>query len=374
MHRPFHLLNFRMNKELKEVYISTLLRGLSMGMIAIFVPLYFMKELGLGLTTVLYFYTVLYVLFMVFSPLAAKISSKIGSKHTILASVPLYIVYLGLLYSIKDYNWSLELVAGMSAAASAFFWIPFHTDFIYASDKKHRGEEVGLRFFLTSLFGLFGPFIGGAILYFFGFNILFVIVSLIMFASAIPLLFSPDIHINTEFSLSYVFNKSHFKDILGFIGMGMRDGAAGILWPIFIFFMVGSYLVLGGILTGAGIISAFFFLYMGRVSDRFNKRKLIRMGTVSHSITWLGRSFVDGVLAVFGVQMFSNLTFAVLDVPYNALVCDKATKTNVPEYMVFREMALAVGKLFLFFVLFVTGSFAASFIAAGLAMNLIFFI
>ncbi|MDP4012455.1 MAG: MFS transporter [Candidatus Nanoarchaeia archaeon] len=370
MHRP-HFVNFRATKELKEVYYSILLRAFAIGMIAIFVPLYFLNELNYSLKSVLFYYITLFLLFGAFAPLSAKISAKLGSKHTILTSIPLYLIYLAMLYSIVDYNWPLYVVAGASALANSLFWVAYNIDFTCVSNKKHRGEQVGVQFFLQALFGLTGPIIGGLIVVYFGFKVLFGVVSVLMFGSAIPLLFSQDIHVTTDFSFRHIFKKSHFKDILSFVGVGMRDGAAGIIWPIFIFLVVGSYFTLGGIITISGVIGAFYYLLIGKFSDKLNKKKLIRLGTVLHSITWYTRGFVESITTVLGINIISHLTFSTFDVPYNAIIYDKASKTNIPEYNVFKEMGISLGHMMIYTLLLITGSMIFSFITAGFATYLL---
>ena len=374
MHRPHKLFHIKANKELKEAYWSVLLRGLSIGMVGLFVPLYFLKELSLSLNTVLFFYVMLYVMFGAFSPLTAKISSKMGSKHTVLASVPIYLIYIAMLYSIKDYNWPLVLLAGISAFANSLFWVAFNTDFAHAGDNKHRGAQIGFRYFLTALFTLSGPFIGGAILVMFGFKTLFIIVSVLMFTSALPLFFSEDIHMTTKFSIKEMFDKNHFKDMITFVGMGMRDGAASIVWPIFIFLVVGSYFTLGWLITLSGIIGAFYLLFMAKITDKHDKKKLIKIGSLTHSVVWYMRPFVDTAMAVLGINLLAHFTMSTMDIPYNALVYNRASKTNIPEYMVFREMGLAAGKIITFLIVMLTGSIALSFVTAGFASYLIMLI
>jgi len=374
MHRPHRMFHFKGNKELREAYWSVLLRGLSIGMVALFVPLYFLKEIGLSLNTVLWFYIMLYVMFALFSPFTAKISSKIGSKHAILASVPIYLVYIAMLYSIRDYNWSLVLIAGMSAFANSLFWVAFNTDFASAGDDKHRGQQIGMRYFLTALFTLSGPFIGGIILVTLGFETLFVIVSVLMLASTLPLFMSKDIHMTTKFSIKDMFDKKHFRDVISFVGMGMRDGAAGFIWPIFIFLIVGSYFTLGWLITLSGVIGAFYLLFMAKIADKYDKRKLIKIGSLTHSVVWYLKPFVDSVAAVFGINLLSNFTFSTVDIPYNAISYNHAAKTNIPEYMVFREIGMATGKIVIFLIVILTGSMAASFVTAGIATYLLMLI
>ncbi|MBR9683533.1 MFS transporter, partial [Candidatus Woesearchaeota archaeon] len=132
-------------KEMTEIYISIAIRAFAFSLLSLFVPLYLYSELGYSLNATLGFFLVYSVVFAVMTPIAAKIMARIGVKHTMLLSVPMYITYFMLLYGLKSYPIPLYLVSVFFGLGHALFWIAFHIEFTKFSDGHRRGEEVGKR-------------------------------------------------------------------------------------------------------------------------------------------------------------------------------------------------------------------------------------
>ena len=369
-HLGHHLIHFKVKKDLKEIYLSMFIRTLAISMIGIFVPIYLLKEIGYSLVQVFYFYILFAVFFGVLTPFAAKLSSKIGSKHSILLSVPFYLGFYVMLYSLTIYNWSVYSVAAAGGAANAVFWIAFHTDFAKNSSKRHRGEQIGIWYSIATLISLFGPVIGGVILSsVLGFKFLFLIVGILLVGATIPLFFSKDIYEPATFSLKYIFRRDHFKDAVSYIGAGMKGYGFEVLWPIFIFSLLGTYLDLGIIASVAATFGVVFMFIVGRYADVIGKSKLIRTGSILNSITWFVLIFARTIEQVFGVSVFAHLTSTLVDVPFNARVYDKASKSkgNLAEYFVFREIMLVVGRVLLLGLVILIGTIGSGFVLTGFA-------
>lgn len=361
LHHHLRFLGFRPKKELREIYVCIFIRTLAMSMIGIFVPLYLLKELSYSLKDVVYFYIMVVAVFAIFSPLAARVSLKIGLRKSILASVPFYLGFYALLYSLKIYNWPLSLIAVVLAIASGLFWFAFNIEFAKFSDKEHRGEEVGFWYSSAVVIGLLGPLVGGLILTFYNFKILFILVSILLIGSVIPLFFYKEIHakeINKQISLSLktIFKKSRVRDGLSYIGDGIREYASGIFWPIFIFYLIGAYLTLGAIVSGAGVFTAIFTYFIGRSSDSFKKISMVKAGSVLDCVSWIVRIFARTALQLFGVTVFGGISFMLIDVPFSAMVYDKANKAKagIVNYFIFREIMLSIGRILLLLLILVS--------------------
>src|SRR3989338_9901615 len=79
----WHFVNFKVNKELKQFYLSIMIRTFALSLIALFIPLYLIKEVGLGLSNVLLFYIISVVVYMISAVFGALFCSKIGARHKI---------------------------------------------------------------------------------------------------------------------------------------------------------------------------------------------------------------------------------------------------------------------------------------------------
>ncbi|MAF51174.1 MAG: hypothetical protein CMH64_03715 [Nanoarchaeota archaeon] len=360
-----HILKYVVNKkELTELYVSAVLRVLAFSMIGIFVPLFLFKELDYSLNYVIFYYLIYSLAFAVFTPIGAKLTSKIGVKHVMLSSMPLYVGYFGLLYLLR-FNPNIfifvPLIYGM---AEGMFWIAFHVDFSMFSEKSKRGTQLSRFYSFALLAGLVGPMAGGVVLTFSSFNLLFVLVSILLIGSAIPLLFTKDVKRNYKMSWNFL-KAGSLKDLFAYIALGVKIMVSIVFWPIFVFSILNLYLSMGSLFTFLGVLSLVVVNIVGKLSDVFDKRQLIKWFSSGNFVTWIVFIFVRTKLELIAVSVFASLTNMGASVPFNALAYNKSKKSI--EYFVFREMGISIGRvLVLSFVLF-TGSLISSFLIAGIA-------
>ncbi|MAG52897.1 MAG: hypothetical protein CMH62_02950 [Nanoarchaeota archaeon] len=364
-HEDTHLLRYVLNKkELTELYVSAVLRVLAFSMIGIFVPLFLFKELGYSLNFVIYYYLIYSFAFLIFTPIGAKLTNKIGVKHVMLAGMPLYVVYFILLYLLR-FNPSLFiLVPLIYGAAEGIFWIAFHIDFSLFSEKKKRGKQLGRFYSFALLAGLVGPMIGGVLLTFSGFTVLFIIVSLLILSSAVPLLFTKDIKRNYKISWNFL-TAGSFKDLVSYASLGAKIMVSIVFWPIFIFAILQLYVAMGSLFTFLGVIGLIVVNVTGRLSDVFDKRQLIRWFAWPNAFLWILFIFVRTKLELIIVSVFSSISGTGMSVPFNALAYNKS-KGKV-EYFVFREFGISIGRIIVLLFVLWTGNLASSFLVAALA-------
>ncbi|OYT41261.1 hypothetical protein B6U80_01745 [Candidatus Pacearchaeota archaeon ex4484_26] len=371
LHAHPSFFHFILNRELDEFYISIALRFFALSMVGIFLPIYLFFKLNLPLPVVMYFFIIFAIFFALAAFMAAKIASQIGFKHLILMSIPFEITFFFLLILLPFFRIPLFLVSITGAVSRGFYWIGHHTDLAKFTLRKKRGEEVGLAFFVNTGAALLGPLAGGLILTFFNFTVLFLIGSLILLISTVPLFFSKDVHEKFSFSLKKVFKRASLKDAAAFTSQGIAIGSSGVLWPLFIFLILGGYFSLGLIGTLSGAISAFSAILVGKFSDKLGKRFFIRLGAFSFAGLWFFRTIVRTIFHVYLITLFAFIP-GMASVPMDTLAYSKARfSKRIEEYLVFREIFLNLGRILAYLFMLVTASYIASFIFTGIAQVLL---
>ena len=353
------------SKELTLVYISLAIRNFSLSLISLFVPLYLYNEIGYSLEETLMMFLFFSVMFAVSSPLAAKFSAKYGFKHSILLSTPFYILFILFLYLLPILKTPLIILAALMGISLAFFWVGMHPLFYFATDRKKRGEEFGKGKAIIVAAATAGPLIGGLLIKLVGFSLLFAIASVFLFISSIILFFSKDNHVKYSFSVKKVFNKDQWKNSLFFVSQGTEFMANGVLWPLFIFIILGSYLslgIIGSILAGLTILISWTF---GKFSDNTDKHKLITISSSFESLSWFLRSLVITPVQVFAATIFGAITNGARAIPVGALVYDKATKEDVLGYFVNREIFICLGRILILSLVLMLGSLKSGLIFQG---------
>ncbi len=366
-----YFLHFLHNKELGELYISIALRFLALSMIGLFIPIYLLYEIGLSLSLVLYFFIMLAFFFALSSILAAYVASRIGFKHLILASVPFHIALILMLALLENFRIPLFLIAAVGSIAVGFYWIGHHADLTRFTKKKKRGQQVGFSFFVVGISAMIGPLLGGLILTKFNFIVLFILASVLLLLSTIPLFFTGDFYQKTPFSAKEIFKGKRVRDALAYVAQGIEIGTIGILWPIFIFSLLGAYFAIGLIGTLSALMSSAASMIIGKVADKVGRRKVLRIGSFSLSSLWFFRSLVSSVPHVYLVTIFSFVS-DIAGLPMDSVSYTKARYSkNATSFLVFREIFINLGKIISYLVLLIFGSYIASFIFTGAAQALL---
>lgn len=353
-------------KELTQVYFSTGLRYFALSLIGIFVPLYLYKELAFTLQQTLSMYIFYPFIFALMTPVAAKYCSRYGAKHAVIFSMPFYLLFMLLLYLLPVYRINLLILGFIAGGSLAFYWMGMNLIFYSASHQKHRGEEVGKRNSISIFAATLGPLLGGLSIKFIGFKSLFILAGILLLLSGFLLFFSKERIIKYDFSLRSVINKERWKDSLFFVSRGSRDMADGLIWPMFIFFILNDYLslgIVGSVLVG---ISGVLVFFSGKYSDRTDRRKLINYSTFFESLSWFARAAVDTVMGVFGVTAFGSITNGVQDPMVTALTFDKAKKEDPAGYFVSREVFISLGKMGVVALVLILNDFTSGMIFQGL--------
>lgn len=344
MHHHFdHMWKCFKKKELQQIYISLALRAFALSLVGLFIPIYLHLEIGYTLQETLFFYLMYTILFAIFSPISALFAKNFGAKHAVLFSLPFYILYLLILFSLKSFKIPLVLVSIFPAVAVSFYWMGMHLIFHHSSHHKRRGEECGKRRAMMVLGGIISPFIGGILIIVLGFKILFLIASAILLLSGAILFLSKEEHPKYDFSLRAVLNKEHWKNSLFFISRGAGVAANDFLWPLFIFAILGSYLSLGIVGTILAGVSGILVWFVGKYSDHQNKHRILRWITPFESLSWFLKAFVNTSSHVFGATIFGAITSGIYSAPVAALEYDKAPK-DAAGYFVSREIFLCLGR------------------------------
>ena len=346
-----HKIHFFINRELSEVYVSYAIRAFALSLIGIFIPIFLLaSKYSLNEVLLFFFLTELFGVPFVF--IAAKVTEKIGFKHTILLSAPTLILFFFLLLTLERNPTPLWMLGLIYAFSTLLFWLPFHFEFAKNSDHKKRSFEFGLLETCALLVVVFGPLAGAAIISHFSFNALFVIVSLFLFLSTFPLFLSGDKKL--KFNINFEkFSLKHKKDCGIFFCEGVMDYSQVILWPIFIFLMLGGIFYLGIISTIGGFFTAFIPALVGKLTERFSKEKFMKIGSLISSPSSVLRGFFSSFTWISFWTALSGIGTAIFYIPFISRFYDNAARNKYEQYIAFREVYVRIGRAALFLLLII---------------------
>ena len=362
-----HFFESAMNRELSELYVTHALRAFAAAMISIFVPIY-LFQLQYSIFQIIYYFILSEGFMTVFILLTSLLAKKLPLKHMMAISVPLHIVFLLMLYTFDSVGWGLELLALFDGAAVAFYWLPFHLDFSQNSLHDFRGREVGLLQTATVGVTLLAPIVGGTIVVLLGFHWLYIAGIVLMISSIIPLFLSKEIFDEPKFSFKDSLNFPAREALMHF-AWGARTTAELLFWPLFLFVLLNSAFTLGLITTIGALFSALATLWDGKITDSLKRNVMVSIATIVESVSWFVRIITTTILGIIGISIVSGAAFTSIDVPYRAFFYDQTNKTKRSEYIIFRQLWLFAGRLFILGILLLAGLSFTNTLVAGMLMT-----
>lgn len=326
-HNFHHLLRIhRIRKELKEVYANQLIDGFAINLLRVFVPIYLII-LGFSLQSSLFFMVTFSLTGIAMCLPTAFLSSRVGLKHAILYRAPVLVFFTYLLYSIPSAgsgNALMLLTAMVWGISHSLYWIPFHAKFIKNSDKLHEGEEVGILMALSMTAATFAPAIGGLLLTYFSFHLVFVLFALLVVVSIVPLFLTSDYKKVFRLNMSRWNWKLSRAYHVGFFSNGLLYSSEFVLWPIYTFVVFGDTVTVGVSTTLILVGLSMFTFITGKMSDRIKKDRILKVGAVAYSILWVSRIFAQTRLEFFLLSFLGGMFYTLIKIPFFTQFCNFA--------------------------------------------------
>lgn len=380
-HRIIHVASFsnmfkvRLRPQLKELYAFTMLFSFAYALIFVFEPVFFYQE-GFSLSFIALYYALHYSLYSLVLPYGGKFAARYGVERSLGTSLPFFIAYFATLASIP-YNHKLIWIAiVLLTLHKIFYWPAYHADFAKHSESGNMGTELSWMRLISFGIGVLGPIIGGVIAARLGFPVLFIVTACLVFLSAIPMLRTKEQYRPVEFPYSAPWNiilsRRHRNMVRAMMGMG-ENLIDMVWWPVFMFITVGSTTVLGFISSiNLAIMSGVSF-FIGEVSDRMSRSRVLRLHLPFMVMGYLLRPFAATPLRVFFIDAFCRIAYAGVTLPMVYRLYRQAGRAGIIRYTVAFELVLAMTKAVVAFAL--VGVFAwmlpypafvVTFVAAGI--------
>jgi hypothetical protein len=328
------------------------LNGFAMSFVAVFVPIY-LFSLGYSFQMIMAWMIIQHTTLLVCAFIVIKVSNKIGLVHSLHIRFALLLAYfLLLLFGLKDMGALFYIIPIIAGAEAAFYWIPLNILFVRNTAEENMGNSMSKFFVIPKALSMAAPVIGALIAIRYGFNILFAGAMFLLFFTFLPIW-----SLKSE-KTNFIFSKERFREIWRknkqYFVPEIIDNLAEdtmVLWTIFIYIQLASILEVGIIGTITAIASLFFTLTLGKLTDQWNKHKLIKIGALLVSLVWfinfaIGEFFPTQYL-FYMATIFATLALKVFLVPYSSLMYNQARKDDA-QFLVLREIPTVLGRLVLF--------------------------
>ncbi len=338
-----HRFHFFGSRETNFLYLTLGLSYFGKGLINIFIPIYFWK-LGFPFWKILLFYFFISLFFIMIAFLIIPLLRKISDEMMLLVSIPFLIAYyLGLSF-IVSVPFLFYVLPFLTAVHMFLFNTGYHLKFTDAVSGKHIGYELGARDAIGKVFEFSAPVIGGLIIGFLGFKINFIVGSIVLFLSVLPLFFVSKRKFPAKLSNHLVWNLLKNKDLRPFnkvaLGYGAETMVDRIIWPLFIFLVIGNIQVFGGIISLGIFISILTAYCAGFLSDKGKRRTTIAFSSVLSSMIWVARPFLAVPLLIIGSHISGKIIYSPLMVAWASQYYKIAKKVSAKSVFIFVQEIL----------------------------------
>lgn len=333
--------------EIKELFWSGLIMNFTLAMVLIFEPI-FLYKIGYSLAQIMLFFLAVYIFYLFLDPLGAAYAARHGYEVSIFVSTFFLIIYYLCLFLLPQFPWLIILAPIAYALQKAFYWPAYHADFAKYSTPSHSGREISLMTLIISLVYVLGPVLGGLLITFGGFKLLFIIASLLFLISNIPLLLTKEVFRPTGFGYLEIFKRMLSKKergvFLAYAGYG-EELIFMVVWPIFISLIIINYFSIGLLMTLATLLTVIITVYLGKLTDTKNKKKILQAGVGISLLTWVLRIFLTTPLGIFFMDSLSRLSKNIIGIPMMTITYKNARNHKIISAITFFESSLAVGKI-----------------------------
>ena len=338
-------------KNIHWVYFLHSVRSLAGSLVGVFIPIYFLK-LGFPLTDIFVFWLIYGFSLFIFDILAAYLSKKFGFKPVIVISAFLQFIFLYLLYILKFDPIPLPIIAIVSGLQAAFYWLPINFLFTTQSNDKEMGGDTSKFFNWPKILSLPIPIISSIIIVTFGFGYLFILSGIVYAISLYPLFRLPNIKVN--FTFDFVKYKNLFKKYTRYFWAefleNIREEFEAIILPIVILLAIKSIISIGIINTLAQIGAILFTFLVGKLTDKKDKQKLMRIGALVMILCWIARFVFPTATIFYIVSIVVGFVEALVLIPFSSIIYSNAKKEDPMDFLLFREFSVGLSRVFVYAV------------------------
>ena len=263
-------LPMRASGQLRELYASTAIKQLAIGMVALFEPIYYLQQ-GFTIAGLAAFIAVGYFFYFLLVPVSGRITLRYGYRRPFVISSFMVVGYYAALFALQWTWWAIAPLLMFFVLHKVLYWPTYHYDYIEYGDSKEEAREVSGRQAIEVTLAAVGPLLGGIIIHLSSFTVLYVVATILIMASNIPFLYGKENVVQHYFSISEAYKRFFRPEKRRFVVGVMADGGelvSQVFWPLFIFTsFVGGFVAFGGFMALSTLLAVTLLLYVGRLVD-----------------------------------------------------------------------------------------------------------
>lgn len=366
---------------MRALYLSVLLMNVADSLLSIFVPI-FLYQLGYAIPRILFFYWLGHLGSVVGAISISNAVRRVGPKSAMLMATPFLIAYYLGLRVLPENPALFWLLPFLLAARTLLYNFGFDWQYFQNMTKEKSGRQYSWMSILTIAGGVVAPVLAALIIRFYGFGLLFASGAVLLIGSALPLFFvgnglspSRPERLSVVAVGKLISDRAWRRPLASFAGYAIDFSIALVVWPLFLFFILGSTEQVGYVVAVSAFVTALVIALVGKLTDQYRLRPLLRVVTALHVVGWIASALVRLPVAVWVVNTYRRLTEWLVLVPWGAAFFRYLSPENywlsiIARDLVFNGARVIILPLFMAIFTFFDYPFQVSFVVAALFASL----
>ncbi|KUK79385.1 MAG: Transporter, major facilitator superfamily [Microgenomates bacterium 39_7] len=279
----------RRKKNLAWLSFSYTFRQIAGNLSVFYLPLFFFQvaqemnfgrfeltSIQRGLVMISVFYLLERLVAAILSMLQASFSIKVGHDWSMAMGTIFYALFLLSLSYLENNPWLVLLSGFLAGVQLVFYWPSYNTLVARFSFKKHMGKSLGGLGFLQNFTSMITPALGGLIIVFLGYNVLFFSGIFLLMISLIGIfkleLSNERDEVNINEYLEWMREKSFMRLAVSQSGKYFYDMSI-VLWPLYVYLLLGDVEKVGYVYSFSIFLAMLVSLLGGLILDKKRKNK-----------------------------------------------------------------------------------------------------
>jgi len=268
---------------------------------------------------------------------------SIDPRNAMIAGLCFLVGEYSLLLLVSE-GWVLMISVGLAFGMFyPLFWTPFNILMAQMTEKGDRGVIYGALFFVWPLATFFAPFLGGLVIGFASYQVLFGLGIFIIVMTAVVVA-AYRRYIPKDQRMRIRLEAIGWRNVVALLGEG---GFEGIFWTDYViiaYLFSKDEIELGALFSLFGLSAGIMAIILGKVSDRIQNRRFFVQVSALSTIPCVILVAIASSLSEFAIGM-GLLEFACFMLPVFlfAIITDKLENTK-NDSVVGREYLLDIGR------------------------------
>lgn len=201
----------------------------------------------------------------------------------------------------------LALNVFVFSVADSAYWAAHHSYFIYTTKANESGSKFGKLMAIPVRFSIVGPFLGGFIITNYNWHLAFLFSVILLIIASGALLFSKEIKIKTaRLKINKILDLKQARKNITYALQGAGFITTDFIWPVLLFINSIQLVSIGLLYLISNTAYSFICYIAGRRSDKKGIHKMVRFGSLGHSVALIVRALIASLNAIKFWQFFGG--------------------------------------------------------------------